>query len=104
MGVKSRSATRKVYKGKNKNNKRSVRKPIKRTYRKKSKGRKPRKGKGARKMRKTRRKQKGGIALNNVPYTPSYGSPGMRLPSNLSALANPVPIKSTNNCGKVSRN
>lgn len=45
------------------------------------------------------RRQLGGYHqyMSNVPYTPSYSSGG-HLSPNDSALANPVPIKMTNNC------
>jgi hypothetical protein len=44
-------------------------------------------------------KQRGGQQyLNNVPYTPSFSTPGFALSPSESALANPVPFKPTNNC------
>jgi len=52
----------------------------------------------SRKHRGTKR-QRGGYSqyMSNVPYTPSY-STGGPLSASLSALANPVPYKMTNNC------
>jgi hypothetical protein len=45
------------------------------------------------------RRQRGGYNqyMSNVPYTPSYSTGGPLAPVD-SALANPVPIKLTNNC------
>jgi hypothetical protein len=45
------------------------------------------------------KRQRGGYSqyMSNVPYTPSY-STGGPLSASLSALANPVPYKMTNNC------
>ena len=46
---------------------------------------------------------RGGNALANVPYTPSYSTGGIKLGPKESALANPVPIQATNNCGPIPR-
>jgi hypothetical protein len=51
-----------------------------------------------------RRRMRGGSALAGVPYTPSYSASGVKLAPSESALANPVPIQATNNCGPIPRN
>ena len=58
---------------------------------------------GKKSRRSHRRRMRGGNALAGVPYTPSYSAAGVKLAPNESALANPVPIQATNNCGTIPR-
>ena len=55
---------------------------------------------GKRKTRRTRRRQRGGYAQyqNNVPMTSTYSVGSNNLSPNMSALANPPPIKVLPNC------
>lgn len=113
-----RSATRKAHKGRK--GKRTARKHHRRSKAKKSRSRKHGKKHAKKHHKKSRRHMKskkhhkksrrshrrrmrGGNALAGVPYTPSYSAGGIKLASNESALANPVPIQATNNCGPIPR-
>lgn len=100
-----RSTTRKAHKGRK--GKRTARKYHRRSKAKKNRSRKHGKKHAKKHHKKSRRshrrRMKGGNALAGVPYTPSYSAAGIKLASNESALANPVPIQATNNCGPIPR-